>query len=112
VELTAEWARIRAGQQACYLDLELTEGVLMANAEATISVLQQLKTMGLHLAVDDFGTGYSSLSYLSFVHRITGDSDDSPIVRAIRPSTVRRDKATSLAGRWPPNHLLVCFRWA
>jgi EAL domain-containing protein (putative c-di-GMP-specific phosphodiesterase class I) len=51
--------------------------------------------MGVHLAVDDFGTGYSSLSYLqhfpidvlkmdqSFVHRITGDPNDSPIVSAI-----------------------------
>ena len=83
------------GLEACYLDLELTEGVLMENAESTTAVLQELKTMGVHLAVDDFGTGYSSLSYLqqfpidvlkidqSFVHRITGDPDDSTIVSAI-----------------------------
>jgi diguanylate cyclase len=83
------------GLEAHYLDLELTEGVLMEDAESTAAVLQELKTMGVHLAVDDFGTGYSSLSYLqqfpidvlkidqSFVHRITGDPNDSPIVSAI-----------------------------
>lgn len=77
------------------LDLELTEGVLMANAEATGAVLYALKALGVYLAVDDFGTGYSSLSYLrqfpidvlkidqSFVHQITADPDDSTIVSAI-----------------------------
>jgi diguanylate cyclase (GGDEF)-like protein/PAS domain S-box-containing protein len=83
------------GLEAQYLELELTEGVLMEDAESTASVLQELKTMGVHLAVDDFGTGYSSLSYLrqfpidvlkidqSFVHRITADPDDTTIVSAI-----------------------------
>jgi diguanylate cyclase (GGDEF)-like protein/PAS domain S-box-containing protein len=83
------------GLEACYLDLELTEGVLMENAESTAAVLEELRTMGVHLAVDDFGTGYSSLSCLqrwpidvlkigqSFVQRITGDTDGSPIVSAI-----------------------------
>jgi EAL domain-containing protein (putative c-di-GMP-specific phosphodiesterase class I) len=50
------------GLGACHLDLELTEGVLMDDAESTAPVLKELKTMGVHLAVDDFGTGYSSLS--------------------------------------------------
>src|SRR5467141_2125957 len=83
------------GLEARYLELELTESVLMEDAEATVSVLQELKMMGVHLAVDDFGTGYSSLSYLrqfpidvlkidqSFVHQITADPDDSSIVSAI-----------------------------
>jgi EAL domain-containing protein (putative c-di-GMP-specific phosphodiesterase class I) len=83
------------GLEARYLELELTEGVLMDDAESTASVLQELKMMGVHLAVDDFGTGYSSLSYLrqfpidvlkidrSFVNQITADPDDSTIVSAI-----------------------------
>jgi len=65
---------------------------LEASGQSTAAVLQELKKMGVHLAVDDFGTGYSSLSYLQqfpidvlkidqpFVHHITGNPDDSPIV--------------------------------
>jgi len=83
------------GLEARCLELELTEGVLMEDAESTAAVLQELKTMGVYLAVDDFGTGYSSLSYLrqfpidilkidrSFVQQISADSEDSLIVSAI-----------------------------
>jgi EAL domain-containing protein (putative c-di-GMP-specific phosphodiesterase class I) len=85
----------QTGLEARCLELELTEGVLMEDAETMVSVLQELKMMGVLLAVDDFGTGYSSLSYLrqfpidvlkidqSFVHQITADPDDSTIVSAI-----------------------------
>jgi diguanylate cyclase (GGDEF)-like protein/PAS domain S-box-containing protein len=83
------------GLEARYLDLELTESVLMHHAESSAAILHRLKAIGVHLAVDDFGTGYSSLSYLqqfpidilkidkSFIHRLTGGLDDSPIVGAI-----------------------------
>jgi diguanylate cyclase (GGDEF)-like protein/PAS domain S-box-containing protein len=78
-----------------YLELELTERVLMQDAESTGAVLQALKDMGVRLAVDDFGTGYSSLSYLrqfpistlkidrSFVHEITVNTEDASIVGAM-----------------------------
>ena len=78
-----------------YLNLELTETVLMQHAESTIYLLGQLKHIGLRLAVDDFGTGYSSLSYLtrfpidslkldqSFVHNIIAKSNDEIVIRAV-----------------------------
>jgi diguanylate cyclase len=78
-----------------YLELELTETVLMQHVESAASVLGALKALGVRLAVDDFGTGYSSLSYLkrfaidsvkidqSFVHDIAADTDDAPIVRGV-----------------------------
>ncbi len=78
-----------------YLELELTESILMQDAKASESVLQTLAAMGLRLAIDDFGTGYSSLSYLkrfpidtlkidqSFVRDIVSDANDGTIVAAV-----------------------------
>jgi diguanylate cyclase (GGDEF)-like protein len=76
------------------VELELTEGVLMAHTEKTVKTLNDLKGLGLRLAIDDFGTGFSSLSYLkrfpldvlkidrAFINDITTDPDDAAITLA------------------------------
>ena len=78
-----------------YLEMELTESLLLSNAHVTLSVLQNLRAMGLKLAIDDFGTGYSSLSYLrqfpvsklkidrSFIRDVAVNPDDAAITTAI-----------------------------
>jgi diguanylate cyclase (GGDEF)-like protein/PAS domain S-box-containing protein len=83
------------GLSARSLDLEITESHAMANAEATIHTLRELKALGVRISIDDFGIGYSSLSYLkrlpidtlkidqSFVRDITSDPDDAAIATAI-----------------------------
>ncbi|TDK23293.1 EAL domain-containing protein [Luteimonas aestuarii] len=77
------------------LELELTESVLMANAEHTAVKLQAFRTLGVSLAIDDFGTGYSSLAYLkrlpittikidkAFIGDLTHDPEDAAITSTV-----------------------------
>jgi diguanylate cyclase (GGDEF)-like protein/PAS domain S-box-containing protein len=86
---------LQTGLQPQFLELELTESLLLSNADVMFAVLQELKAMGLKLAIDDFGTGYSSLSYLkqfpvsklkidrSFIRDIAVNPDDAAITGAI-----------------------------
>jgi EAL domain-containing protein (putative c-di-GMP-specific phosphodiesterase class I) len=85
----------KTGLPPRFLELELTESVLLSNAHVTCSVLNELLGMGVKLAIDDFGTGYSNLSYLkrfsanrlkidrSFIRDLAVDSDDAAIIVAI-----------------------------
>ena len=109
--------------EAGYLDLEITEGVLMGNVKSTAAVLRELKRMGVHLAVDDFGTGYSSLSYLqqfpidilkidqSFVHQISSDPNDSAIVRAIIDMAKNLEKRVIAEGIETQEQLALLQSW-
>lgn len=78
-----------------FLELEVTESMLMHDTTGAVDVLRQLRRLGVNIAMDDFGTGYSSLSYLklfpfdrikidrSFVSELTDDKDAAAIVKAI-----------------------------
>ena len=96
-ELVDDVARALAnsGLEARFLELEITESMVMDNPDEAAHIMQALKGMGVYLAMDDFGTGYSSLAYLkrfpvdnvkvdrSFIRDVPGDEDDVAIIRAI-----------------------------
>ena len=83
------------GMDPRYLEIELTESVLMRDAESAGRLLHAIAALGVKLAIDDFGTGFSSLSYLSrfpintlkidqsFVKQITSNENDAAIVSAV-----------------------------
>ena len=84
-----------SGLDPSWLELELTESMLMQNAESVVETLKRFRSTGIHLSIDDFGTGYSSLSYLkrfpidaikidrSFISEVTTNSDDAALATSI-----------------------------
>ena len=84
-----------SGLNPAQLELELTESIAMRDVEASVTMLEELRTMGVRLSIDDFGTGYSSLSYLqrfplsrlkidqSFVRDLLTNENNVKITRAI-----------------------------
>ncbi|MGY2436735.1 EAL domain-containing protein, partial [Escherichia coli] len=84
-----------SGLPARRLELEITESVFLAETEANLAILHQLRELGVSISMDDFGTGYSSLLYLKrlpanelkidrgFVQDLEHDGDDMAIVSAI-----------------------------
>lgn len=96
-DLVATIRRIleETGLPPSLLELEMTERIIMADADSTVETLLAIKEMGLLLSIDDFGTGYSSLSYLkrfqvdklkidqSFVQDIESSRDNAAIVKTI-----------------------------
>jgi EAL domain-containing protein (putative c-di-GMP-specific phosphodiesterase class I) len=95
------WANVvakaleRTGLESQYLELELTESLIMRDLEASIETMRRLEQMGVRLSIDDFGTGYSSLSALkhfpvgrlkidkSFVRELPHGEDDKAIAIAV-----------------------------
>jgi EAL domain-containing protein (putative c-di-GMP-specific phosphodiesterase class I) len=84
-----------SGLPAHRLELEITETVLLQDTEATLSILNQLRALGVRISMDDFGTGYSSLGYLrkfpfdkikidqSFIRDLSDKPDSIAVVRAV-----------------------------
>ena len=88
-------ALAESGLEARYLELELTESLIMQDVQQAVETMHRLEQIGVHLAIDDFGTGYSSLASLkrfpvgrlkidrSFVRDLPEDTDDAAIAHAV-----------------------------
>jgi hypothetical protein len=104
------WRFFATGLDPRRLELEITEAVLIADDDAALATLNQLRALGVHIALDDFGTGYSSLQYLqrfpfdkikidrSFVKEVTCNSSSASIIRAVVSIAADRSMITTAEG--------------
>jgi len=95
LESVVQRTLLKTGLPVRYLELEITENMLMDDVEGSVDTLHRLKDLGVCLAIDDFGTGYSSLSYLkrfpidrlkidrSFITHVTTNAEDASVTQAI-----------------------------
>lgn len=96
-QLTAIVARAlgASGLEAKYLELELTESLIMQDVDQAVATMEELERLGVQLSIDDFGTGYSSLTALktfpvarlkidkTFIKGLPGDEDDMAVATAV-----------------------------
>jgi diguanylate cyclase (GGDEF)-like protein/PAS domain S-box-containing protein len=92
---TIKSALADAALPAQCLEVEITEGIMIENADQTIELLRRLRDLGVRIAIDDFGTGYSNLAYItrfpidrlkidqSFIRNVTRDANDAAVTGAI-----------------------------
>ena len=114
---TVHEALADAGLPATRLELEITEGVLLADEKATLATLNALRGEGVRISMDDFGTGYSSLGYLrrfpfdkikvdqSFVRQLPDDPESAAIVRAILAMGACLGMSTTVEGVETPEQM-------
>jgi diguanylate cyclase (GGDEF)-like protein/PAS domain S-box-containing protein len=106
-----------------WIEVEITEGLLLNHSPETLNTLQSIARMGMHIAIDDFGTGYSSLSYLnkypistvkidqSFTRDITNDINDAKLVKAIIEMAKSLDKNITAEGIETEQQMIMLNEW-
>jgi EAL domain-containing protein (putative c-di-GMP-specific phosphodiesterase class I) len=88
-------ALAESGMEAKYLELEITESLIMQDVEQAVAMMEELQEMGVKISIDDFGTGYSSLNSLktfpvarlkidkSFINNLVSDDSDKAVASAV-----------------------------
>jgi diguanylate cyclase (GGDEF)-like protein len=106
-----------SGLPARRLELEITESVILADAQQALSTLHEVRGLGVQVALDDFGTGYSSVSYLrdfpfdrikidrSFVRGVETDSATQAIIRAVVELSRSLGMSTTIEGIETPQQM-------
>lgn len=106
-----------------WIEVEITEGLLLNHSTETLNTLNSIAKLGMHVAIDDFGTGYSSLSYLnkypistvkidqSFTRDICNDVNDAKLVKAIIEMAKSLDKTVTAEGIETEQQMAMLKEW-